>query len=417
MAWYHKLRNPEEYIFSFLKWMVLSAILGLVGGLIGTGFHKMLDLATEIRMEHTALIWALPLAGLPIIGLYHLCHLEKSRGTNDVIDAFNDKKDISPFLAPLIFIATTITHLFGGSAGREGAALQIGGTLGSILGRIFRLSKEDRSVMIVSGMSAVFAALFGTPITACLFSLEFVSVGTIFDPGLLPCLTASFVASQVALLFGVAPTAFDLPYVLQITPANTLRILIFAVLIALLSTFFCYTMHKTEHLFKHLLPNAYIRIAAGGIIVLALTKLLGTYDYNGAGMDVIIRALAGEALPWAFLLKILFTAISLGSGFKGGEIVPTFFIGATFGCIAAQMLGLDPGFGAALGMIALFCSVTNSPTTSIVLSVEMFGSGNLIIFAIVCVIGFVLSGNSGLYSSQTIVYSKTSTQIVNRKAG
>jgi H+/Cl- antiporter ClcA len=134
-------------------------------------------------------------------------------------------------------------------------------------------------------------------------------------------------------------------------------------------------------------------------------------------MDVIIRALAGEALPWAFVLKILFTAISLGSGFKGGEIVPTFFIGATFGCIAAQMLGLDPGFGAALGMIALFCSVTNSPTTSIVLSVEMFGSGNLIIFAIVCVIGFVLSGNSGLYSSQTIVYSKTSTQIINRKAG
>ncbi|MBR4889049.1 MAG: chloride channel protein, partial [Clostridia bacterium] len=268
MAWYHKLRNPEEYIFSFLKWMVLSAILGLVGGLIGTGFHKMLDLATEIRMEHTVLIWALPLAGLPIIGLYHLCHLEKSRGTNDVIDAFNDKKDVSPFLAPLIFIATTITHLFGGSAGREGAALQIGGTLGSILGRIFRLSKEDRSVMIVSGMSAVFAALFGTPITACLFSLEFVSVGTIFDPGLLPCLTASFAASQVALLFGVAPTAFDLPYVLQITPANTLRILIFAVLIALLSTFFCYTMHKTEHLFKRLLPNAYIRIVAGGIIVL-----------------------------------------------------------------------------------------------------------------------------------------------------
>lgn len=417
MAWYHKFRDPKEYIFSFVKWLFLSSILGGIGGLVGTAFHFALDWATEFRTGHSLIIWALPAAGLLIVWLYRVCHMEKNRGTNDIIDAFTEQKDVNPFLAPLIFVATALTHLFGGSAGREGAALQIGGTLGSVFGRILRLSKEDRGILIVSGMSAVFAALFGTPLTACLFSLEFISIGTMYDPGLLPCLTASFIASRIALAFGVAPTTFSLPYVLPVDVYNIVRVVVFAIAVALVSLLFCYTMHKTEHLLKKYIPNDYLRVLAGGIVIVLLTFLLGTHDYNGAGMDVILRALAGEVLPWAFLLKILFTAVTLGSGFKGGEIVPTFFIGATFGCLAAQMLGMDPGFGAALGMVGLFCCVTNSPVTSIVLSIEMFGSGNLLVFAIVCVIGFVLSGNSGLYASQHIIYSKTRPTVVNRRAG
>ena len=417
MAWYHKLHNPKQYILSFLKWLVLGVVLGLLGGLLGTAFHYALDWAAEFHAAHGALIWFLPLAGLPIVGLYRLCHMEKNSGTNEIIDDFNTRTDVNPLLAPLIFVSTFLTHLFGGSAGREGAALQLGGALGSVFGRVLRLSKEDQRVLVVSGMSAVFAALFGTPMTACLFSLEFMAVGTIFDPGLLPCFAASFTASRVALAFQVPPTAFDLSYVLPLGPANLLRVAALAVLVALVSLLFCDLMHHTERLLKRWIPNAFLRIAAGGAIVAALTLLLRTQDYNGAGMNVVLRALAGEALPLAFLLKMLFTAVTLGSGFKGGEIVPTFFIGATFGCVTAQLLGLDPGFGATLGLVGLFCCVTNSPITSLFLSVEMFGGGNLMAFAIMCVIGFVLSGNSGLYTSQTLIYSKVRPDTVNRKVG
>lgn len=416
MAWYHKLNHPKNYALGFLKWIVLSLVLGGIGGLVGTAFHYVLDWATEFRTAHSVIIWFLPLAGLPIVGLYQLCRMEKSHGTNDIIDAFHEKAHVSPFLAPLIFVATAITHLFGGSAGREGAALQIGGTLGSLFGRALRLSKDDHRILVLSGMSAVFAALFGTPMTACLFSLEFISLGTVFGHGLLPCFIASFTASRVALAFQVPPTVFPTSYVLPLDVPNVLLIAVLGICIALLSILFCHAMHETEHLLKKLLPNAYIRIVVGGAVITALTMLLGTNDYNGAGMDVVTRALAGETVPWAFLLKILFTAITLGAGYKGGEIVPTFFIGATFGCLAAQILGIDPGFGAALGMIGLFCCVTNSPITSLILSVEMFGGSNLLAFAIICVIGLVLSSTSGLYASQTRTFPQVFPGITDQRS-
>lgn len=417
MTWHQNLRHAKEYVLSFFKWLALGTALGILGGLVGTAFHFALDWATEFRESHDIVLWFLPLAGLPIVGLYRLCHMEKNSGTNEIIDDFNTRTDVNPFLAPLIFISTFLTHLFGGSAGREGAAMQLGGAIGSGFGRILRLSKEDRRVLVVSGMGAVFAALFGTPVTACLFTLEFMAVGTIFDPGLLPCFAASFIASRVALAFHVPPTAFDLPYILPLGPANVLRVAVLAILTALVSLLFCYVMHHTERLLRTWIPNPFLRIAAGGAAVTALTLLLGTRDYNGAGMHMVLRALGGEIVPWAFLLKILFTAITLGAGFKGGEIVPTFFIGAAFGCTAAGVLGLDPGFGAALGLVGLFCCVTNSPIASLVLSVEMFGGGNLAAFAIMCAAGFVLSGNSGLYTSQTLIYSKVRPDTVNRKVG
>jgi H+/Cl- antiporter ClcA len=260
----------------------------------------------------------------------------------------------------------------------------------------------------MSGMSAVFAGLFGTPLTATLFCMEFENVGTLFTPALLPCFLASFVASRISGALGVHAEIFILDTVYPIGLANCWKYLILAVAVSMLGITMCWVFHKAEHLAAHHLPNPWIRIAVGGAVVMALTLAVGDQRYNGAGMDMALGAVAGNAQWFDFLLKMLFTAVTLAAGFKGGEIVPTFCIGATFGCVLGSLLGLETGICGALGLIGLFCCATNSPFASIVLSVEMFGGSNLYLFALMCVICFVLSGNSGLYASQIIQFNKTS---------
>jgi H+/Cl- antiporter ClcA len=330
-----------------------------------------------------------------------------NKGTNEVLEATLDGHPVSPMVVPSIFAATALTHLFGGSGGREGAALQLGGSSASVLAKLFRLKTEDRKILIMSGMSAVFAGLFGTPLTATLFCMEFESVGTLFSPALLPCYLAAFTAAKLSGALGVhAETAEILTAAL--TWGNVWKFLVLAVLVALLGIVMCNVFHKAEHLAHHTFKNPWLRIAVGGVLVMGLTLLVGDHRYNGAGMDMALKAAAGEADWYDFALKMLFTAITLAAGFKGGEIVPTFCIGATFGCVAGTLLGLEPGVAAALGLVGLFCCATNSPFASMVLSIEMFGGGNIHLFALICVICFVLSGHSGLYSSQIIQFQKAS---------
>ena len=327
-------------------------------------------------------------------------------GTNQIIDAVLDGEEVSPLVAPTIFLATATTHLFGGSAGREGAALQLGGATASLLSKVFKLDKQDRKILIMSGMSAVFAGLFGTPLTAALFCMEFESVGTIFSPALLPCYIAAFTAAKISGLLGVHAEGLLLDTAAAVTLGNVWKFLILAVLISLAGILMCWFFHKAEHLAQHHVKNPWARIVIGGALVMALTLLVGDHRYNGAGMDMALGAVAGHADWFDFLLKMLFTAITLAAGFKGGEIVPTFCIGATFGCVIGGLLGLDAGLCGALGLIGLFCCATNSPFASIVLSIEMFGGSNLHLFALVCVVCFVLSGHIGLYSSQIIEFPK-----------
>jgi len=256
-------------------------------------------------------------------------------------------------------------------------------------------------------MSAVFAGLFGTPLTATIFCMEFESVGTLFTPALMPCYLAAFIASRVSGLLGVHAETYLLETAYALTLGNFWKFVILAVLVSCLGIAMCALFHKAEHLAAHHLPNPYIRIAVGGVMIMGLTLLVGDHRFNGAGMDMALKAVGGEADWYSFLMKMLFTAVTLSAGFKGGEIVPTFCIGATFGCVLGGLLGLDPGIAAALGLVGLFCCATNSPLASIVLSIEMFGGANLYLFAFVCVICFVLSGNSGLYASQIIEFSKS----------
>jgi H+/Cl- antiporter ClcA len=401
-----KLTLPAHYIKLFFKWGLLGILIGVLGGLLGAGFHHTLHFVTHLRSEHTWLIFLLPLGGLLTVGLYKLFRLQANRGTNEIIDAALDGHHLNPLIAPGIFLATTMTHLFGGSAGREGAALQLGGSTASLLGRIFRLPEGDRKVLIMAGMSAVFAGLFGTPLTACLFTMVFESVGTIFSPALLPCYLAAYLASRIAGTLGVHAEVFPLNTAFSLSMNNAWRFAVLAIAISLLGIMMCWVFHKAEHTAHKWLPNRWVRIAVGGAVVMGLTLLVGDHRFNGAGMDMALQAVAGHADWYSFLLKMLFTAITLAAGFKGGEIVPTFCIGATFGCLLGGALGLDPGFAAALGLVGLFCCATNSPFASIVLSIEMFGATNVYLFALICVICSVLSGNTGLYASQVLQSSK-----------
>lgn len=412
MKWLAKLHHPEYYVKTFLKWLFLSLVVGITGGLLGAGFHHALHFVTHVRAEHQWLIFLLPVGGLLTVAIYHVLRMPKNRGTNEIIDAILEKKPVGPMVAPAVFLASAVTHLFGGSAGREGAALQIGGSVASKLGDLFHLKDHNRTILVTCGMSAVFAGLFGTPLTATIFCMEFVSVGTLFTPALLPCYLSAFFASRISGLLGVHAETFFLETAAGLNIANIGGTVALALLVSVLGIAMCQMFHTAEHLAAHHLHNRCVRIALGGAVVTVMTLLVGDQRFNGAGMDMAMEALGGTADWYSFLLKMLFTAVTLAAGFKGGEIVPTFCIGATFGCVVGGLLGLDPGIAAALGLIGLFCCATNSPLASIILSVEMFGTANLYLFALVCVICFVLSGTGGLYASQIIEYEKIDRYLV-----
>ncbi|MBO7185221.1 MAG: chloride channel protein, partial [Oscillospiraceae bacterium] len=247
MAWLDKIHHPERYIKTFLKWGILGLLMGAIGGLLGAGFHHALHGVTHLRAEHTWLIFLLPLGGLLSVAIYRLLGLRSNRGTNEIIDAVLDGQELKPQIAPGIFLATSITHLLGGSAGREGAALQLGGSSASVLAKLFRLKQEDRKILIMSGMSAVFAGLFGTPLTATLFCMEFESVGTVFSPALLPCYLAAFTAAKVSGALGVHAETAEVALA-ALTWGNVWKYVVLAVLLALLGIAMCALFHKAEHL-------------------------------------------------------------------------------------------------------------------------------------------------------------------------
>ena len=405
-----------DYIKAFLKWIVIAIFLGIIGGLIGSAFHFSIDYVTHLSQNNTWFVFLLPAGGILIAFLYRLFRSKGHIDTNLVLESVRENKRVPLVMVPLIFVSTVITHMLGGSAGREGAALQLGGSIGYNFGKVLKLNDNDMHIIVMSGMSSVFAALFGTPLTAAIFSLEVISVGVFNYAGLLPCIIASITAYQIAMLFGISPVYFDSVLFGAITLQTIVRVIILAVLCAVVSIIFCTSIKMCEVYTKKLVKNIYLRAALGGIIIVLLTLILRTYDYNGAGMEVIGRAISGEARPEAFVLKIVFTAITISAGFKGGEIVPAFFIGSTFGCVVGSLLGLDAGFGAAIGFVALFCGVVNCPVASIILSIEVFGSQGLLFFSVVCGVSYMMSGYFGLYKSQKIVYSKLNAEYIDINA-
>lgn len=405
-----------RYLLAFLKWVLAAGVLGIFCGAVGACFHKTVDLATEFRTGHPWMVWLLPLAGLLTLLLYRLCRVSFGAGTNLIIESVTTNEHVPILLAPLIFAGTALSHLCGASVGREGAALQLGGSIGHNFGEALRFDEEDVRVLSMCGMASCFSALFGTPLTAAVFVLEVISVGTMRYSAFLPCIVSSYAASLMARALGAAPLTFSLPGgIPELTPLLALRTAGLGALTGGVGILFCLCVHGSTHLAEKLLRNPYVRIAAGGLLMAALTVVFRLYDYNGAGTDVIARAIGGQAEPAAFLLKLLLTALCVGVGFRGGEIVPTMFIGASFGCVAGPLLGLPADLSAALCLTALFCSVVNCPIASIFLAIELFGTADLPLFAVAIAVAFVLSGYFGLYSSQRIVFSKVKQKVINAK--
>lgn len=399
------------YPAALAKWLAVGALIGGIGGVIGSLFHIGVNYATQMRAAHPWILYLLPVLGLIIVGLYRVTKVE-GKDTNAVIESVHFGKNVPVLLVPVIFISTVLTHLGGGSAGREGAALQIGGGIGFEAGRLLRLGEKDLPLATLCGMSAVFSALFGTPLTAAIFAMEVISVGVFYYAGLIPCLTAALVGYLVSLLMGVPPTRFAVADP-GLDPWTMLLVILLAIGCAVVSILFCRGLQKTGKLAARLLPNPYGRVLVGGALVIVLTLLVGNTNYNGAGMEMVEQAVSGDVEPWAWLWKLLFTAVTIGFGYKGGEVVPSFFVGACFGCVLGGAMGLPAGFGAAIGLVAVFCGAVNCPIASVFLSIELFSTGDVLYFAMACAISYLLSGYCGLYSSQTILYSKMRAEFIN----
>lgn len=412
------LENVKSYLAHLLiyvkalgKWLLVSSLVGLLCGLLGSAFHLGVEKATELREANAWVIYTLPAAGLLAVAIYRILCVE-GQSTNNILSEIQKGRGVSIALIPAIFLTTLLTHLAGGSAGREGAALQMGGGIGYGMGRLLRLDDRDLRTATMTGMAAFFSALFGTPLAATIFAMGVVSVGLLYHAAFLPCFIASLTAYGISLLLGVEPTRFAVAAP-ALTPLMLLRVAILAAACGILSAIFCGALHYTEANLKKRIPNLWLRAFLGGTVLLGLTLLVGRSDYNGAGMRVITAAVEqGQAAPTAFLWKIVFTALTLSVGFKGGEVVPCFFIGATFGCIVGPLLGIPAGFAAALGLVAVFCGAVNCPMASMVLAVELFGAGGMLFYALACGLSYVLSGYRGLYSSQRILYDKLKAQFI-----
>lgn len=409
-------RRIKRDLTNFFKWIFLAIITGLIVGGSSSVFAGCVREATAFRNSHLWIFMLLPVSGVLIVFMYRKMGRD-DRGTNQVLSTIKSKDDVPLRSAPLIFVSTILTHLTGGSAGREGAAIQFGGSIGNQIGRIIKLDEADHHVIIMCGMSAAFAAVFGTPMAAAVFAMEVVSVGVMYYTALLPCVIASLIASKFAAGIGVHPELFHITQIPELTVENGIKMAIIAAGCGLLSILFCIALKWTAIFYDRFLKNPYIRVVVAALVVIVITIFLNTSDYMGAGSDLISRAIEnGQARPLDFFWKLILTAITMRAGFRGGEIVPSFCIGATFGCVAGSIFGISPSIAAACGMVALFCGVTNCPITSMLIAFELFGFSGVSYYLIAIAISYALSGYYSLYKDQTIVYSKYKAKYINKKA-
>lgn len=396
--------EPRAQAAFLLKWIALGAWVGGLAGLASAAFLWTLDLALAARDGHPALLFGLPLAGAAIGAVYHHLGGDASRGNNLLLDEIHEPRGPVPFrMAPLILATTVVTHLFGGSAGREGSAVQMGGTLAEVATLPLRLAPADRRLLLMAGIAAGFGSVFGTPLAGAIFGLEVLALGRIETDALVPCLVASVVGDLVCRATGIRHHAYDAPKAFVLIPATLLWTLLASVLFAAAGVAFAELTHALGRVGGRIRGAYWVRPVVGGLVIVALTLAVGDQSYNGLGLPLIERAFhRGEVPPYAFALKLLFTAITLGAGFKGGEVTPLFCIGATLGSAFAGVAGQDPALFAALGFVAVFASAANTPLACAVMGIELFGAPLAVPLAVACTVAYVLSGHRGIYPSQRI---------------
>ena len=405
----------NKNILYFIRWTAISIVMGTVCGLIGTAFGYGVIYAQRLFKTHSFMLYLMPVAGVLIVLLHQMFHELGNRGTNLILESISSDERIPMATLPCIFISTILSQAVGASAGKEGAALQIGGCIGNYFGDVFHMDERDKKVMIMSGMSGCFGAIFGTPLAAAMFGIEVISIGVAYYAALVPCVFASFIGAQISGALGLHGESFPILHIPEFSLVPALYTVGLGLTCALLSVCFCILLHETQHLYKNKIGNVYVRILVAAGLSIALALIFGR-DYCGAGFNLVEKAVDGESAYLGFLLKMIFTAVALGGGFKGGEIVPTLAVGASFGCTFGLLTGFEPSLCAAAGMLATFVGVTNCPIATMFLGFELFGFEEMPYFAVAVAISFTLSGYYGLYNGQKFTYSKTKAEFINRKA-
>jgi len=387
-------------ITSVLKLLIICILTGAVSGVLGALFAKGISFVTGLRHDNPWLIYLLPIAGIATAAIYKLLKVS-GMGTDHVIESADGRKTLSRKLVPAVFVSSILSHLCGASVGKEGAALQLGGSSALFISRLFKFEDKHENILIHCGMAGVFASVFGTPLAAAAFALEVIFVCRINYRAAVPVFITSFASYFTAHLLGAHAERFAIGALPALEFSVIWKVALLGVMAIAVGLAFCLALKYSKKLFKRLFKNTFLRIAVGGIITVLLTLALGTYDYNGSGIEIIEGIFGGSDVPpYAFALKLLFTCIAVGAGFKGGEIVPTLFIGAAFGAFAGSWLGLPPSFAAPVTMTAVFCCATNCPIASLFLAAELFSWQGMGYIAIAVVISYLLSGKLSLYGAQ-----------------
>ncbi|MDQ1087540.1 voltage-gated chloride channel family protein [Siphonobacter sp. SORGH_AS_1065] len=395
-----KLNHPFIYL---LRWLGLNALVGTLVGSASAFFLVSLDAITQYRESHLWIIALLPLGGFLVGAIYHYWGESVVKGNNQLIEEWQNPTKIIPFkMAPLVLITTLLTHVFGGSAGREGTAVQMGGAIADQFTKLFKLSNIDRKTLLVTGISAGFASVFGTPLAGTIFALEVFIIGQLGYEALIPSLLAALFADQTCHWWGVGHTHYAINLVPAFSVSLFIKIALASMAFGLISRLFAELTHFWARQVKTYISFPPFRPMLGGIFIALAIWLSGTTKYIGLGIPTIVSSFH-DPLPWYdWIMKTLSTTFTLGVGFKGGEVTPLFFIGATFGNAAAQFLQLPVGLMAGIGFVAVFAGASNTPLASTIMGIELFGTESAPYLALACFIAYLFSGNAGIYRSQKI---------------
>ncbi|MGP4039037.1 voltage-gated chloride channel family protein [Gracilibacillus sp. D59] len=412
------LLKYKNFFSILVLWIIFGSIIGIVVGSTTTFLLETNDyLGDEIRLKRDWLIFLLPFGGI-IIGYIYMNYgkvflnntlNDTAKLNNLVIDSVHGKKEVPLRMGPIVYCATFITVLFGGSTGREGAAVQMGGSVAAAVNKYFKIIKLDKKIFMMSGISAGFGAAFGAPITGAVFGMEMATLGKFKLEAFVPCLTASFVGHYITTAaWGHKHEEFIIQTVPEISITTFIVVILLSVIFSLISVLYCQLRHGIEKISEKLFKKNHMKRAFfGGIVIVALTLIVGSQDYNGRGLQMLEQTFTEDVPPFAFLAKLAFTAITLGSGFVGGEAIPLFFIGATLGNALHTFIDLPMSFLAALGLIAVFCGGANTPIAAFLLAMEMFDGKGLEYFFVACLVSYLFSGHHGLWPSQKIYEPKS----------
>jgi H+/Cl- antiporter ClcA len=399
------MRNLHLHARALAQWVVLGTIVGIACGVGSAVFLHALEWATHFRTDHLRIVYALPIAGLALGALYDRYGRSIARGNNLVIDTVHEDREQLPLrMGPMVLVGTVLTHLFGGSAGREGTAVQMGASFADAIAHRLRLHGALRRELVAAGIAGGFGSVFGTPIAGLVFGLEVLTVGRLEYAAIVPALVASLVGDRVTRALRVVHATYPTVAPQSLDPLLAGKWLVFAAAIAIATVAFIELTHAIKARLVILAPP--VRMLLGGAVIVALWKLSGSDRYLGLGMPTILAAFEGGVPPWAFAAKILFTAITLGAGFLGGEVTPLFFIGATLGAALSVPLHLPLPLAAGVGLAAVFAAAANTPLALSIMAVELMGAALLPHVMIVSVVAYLLTGQRGIYPAQRILRGK-----------